>query len=946
MKTTRKFFVFIKAINILVVLMMMTSQLAGVVRPVFASDDPHFNVGRNTNFLHLYGWRLGATLTVSFNDPTNGPGDDFQITPIPVSEFGFNVYFDGEFDIDAGDIITVTDGTTSLMHTVKNLEILSAAPDTNIVTGIAEPGTPVWVGSNDINSPLTGQIVNPDSNGNWEVDFSADDLQPDYNIVAMQSDEQGNNTQWDFHVYDPPRIHVNIDDYWVQTFGWTTDALLTMTINASDVTYFDQSTVGYFDLPQTLNLKSGDVITITDGITTKKYTIAPVQVTNIDVDADTISGFATPLSNLEVHTDTTITGGGCCTQRLVTADASGYWIADFHDPLAPAPPESKYPTANLVPGSPGQAIEMDDEGNETWIDWNVPNPIIEVNMTGKWIQTQEYVFPPVQAKWPLDTPLTLTVDDPSNGDGIDYTGVAVVDHKSNNQGRSIQTQANFAWPDIGLQPGFIVTVTGNGISKTLVISPLKVDTIDVQSDTIIGLANPGATIQVCINIPNDCIRRYVTANHYSSNWLADYHNPGTLPDEQQIVDITSGTSGRAVESDEDGDQTLVDWQVPNPRFNAVLDENMIYGFEWPDSALITLTIDDPVTIQDPDFIETKTSIVASEDLNQAVVSFDPVNLTLRPGMVVTMTDGISIKNHTIIRISWNEINYITDVISGIAEPKMEIYLWVFDDTEGTLRHFLPNVDGSWTTSFAIQGDEPYETILDLHEGMGGGTTQIDSDGDQTQINWVDIHMALNQSPLANAGSNKIVLAGDTITLDASASSDPDGDALTYAWDIDDDGEYDDVNGLTVNTSFIQPGDHVIGLQVTDDGGLSDTDTIVLTVLPWTLTGFYQPVDMNGIYNLVKGGSTVPLKFEIFAGSAELTDIFDVKNLTYAETACDKNAATDEIEVTTIGSTSLRYDTQSGQFIYNWKTPSTAGKCYRVTMMTMDGSSLVAYFKIK
>ena len=128
----------------------------------------------------------------------------------------------------------------------------------------------------------------------------------------MQSDEQGNNTQWDFHVYDPPRIHVNIDDYWVQTFGWTTDALLTMTINASDVTYFDQSTVGYFDLPQTLNLKSGDVITITDGITTKKYTIAPVQVTNIDVDADTISGFATPLSNLGVHTDTTITGGGCC----------------------------------------------------------------------------------------------------------------------------------------------------------------------------------------------------------------------------------------------------------------------------------------------------------------------------------------------------------------------------------------------------------------------------------------------------------------------------------------------------------------------------------------------------------------------------------------------------------------------------------------------------------
>ena len=29
--------------------------------------------------------------------------------------------------------------------------------------------------------------------------------------------------------------------------------------------------------------------------------------------------------------------------------------------------------------------------------------------------------------------------------------------------------------------------------------------------------------------------------------------------------------------------------------------------------------------------------------------------------------------------------------------------------------------------------------------------------------------------------------------------------------------------------------------------------------------------MNGVVNTVKGGSTVPLKFEIFAGSEELSD---------------------------------------------------------------------------
>jgi hypothetical protein len=123
-----------------------------------------------------------------------------------------------------------------------------------------------------------------------------------------------------------------------------------------------------------------------------------------------------------------------------------------------------------------------------------------------------------------------------------------------------------------------------------------------------------------------------------------------------------------------------------------------------------------------------------------------------------------------------------------------------------------------------------------------------------------------------------------------------------------------------------------------------TETRSYTVLPWTLKGFYQPVDMNGVYNTVKGGSTVPLKFEVFAGSTELTDVADIRSLTFAETTCNANAVTDEIELTATGGTSLRY--ADGQFIYNWKTPKNLGKCYRVTMTTIDSSSLAAYFKLK
>jgi hypothetical protein len=156
-----------------------------------------------------------------------------------------------------------------------------------------------------------------------------------------------------------------------------------------------------------------------------------------------------------------------------------------------------------------------------------------------------------------------------------------------------------------------------------------------------------------------------------------------------------------------------------------------------------------------------------------------------------------------------------------------------------------------------------------------------------------------------------------------------------------------VDGACIVTGYANTiGTHTLIAMAKDNAGNLATESRIYTVSDWMLKGFYQPVDMNGIYNLVKGGSTVPFKFEIFAGTTELTDVTDVKSFTYAEKTCNANAVTDEIEITATGGTSLRYDTTSGQFIYNWKTPKMPGKCFRVTLITLDGSSHVAYFKLK
>jgi hypothetical protein len=100
-------------------------------------------------------------------------------------------------------------------------------------------------------------------------------------------------------------------------------------------------------------------------------------------------------------------------------------------------------------------------------------------------------------------------------------------------------------------------------------------------------------------------------------------------------------------------------------------------------------------------------------------------------------------------------------------------------------------------------------------------------------------------------------------------------------------------------------------------------------------------------NVVKSGSTVPIKFELFKGSTELTATSNVQQPLKAVGVTCNSTTSDDIELIATGGTSLRYDATGGQFIYNWQTPSgKAGTCYKVTISALDGSSQTALFRLK
>lgn len=109
----------------------------------------------------------------------------------------------------------------------------------------------------------------------------------------------------------------------------------------------------------------------------------------------------------------------------------------------------------------------------------------------------------------------------------------------------------------------------------------------------------------------------------------------------------------------------------------------------------------------------------------------------------------------------------------------------------------------------------------------------------------------NLPPVANAGGPYLLYLGENLQLDGSGSTDPNLplDALSYAWDLDDDGAFDDASGMAPIVSWallfaaLHPRvgqSYVLGLRVTDSFGATDTASALISVLERTTPSLPEP----------------------------------------------------------------------------------------------------------
>jgi hypothetical protein len=372
------------------------------VPPVAAAEDGLSpQIAADVNLDQVSGSGFGGPVTVTVTDPGVTPHVAESYAPDRMETEGadgFRLYLDASeqaspWDLRPGNVVEVSGPTARRTLVVADLRITGFDLDANTLTGTSDATNPVCLratrGQDGADAVAT--VVR----GHWTADY--DDAIRPYDLrvldtaVASQPDADGDLTIARLDVLGPARFAFGPELQQVIGYGWPDGATITLTVDrpttvsAPDLTLTttaDASRIsgtilstGEGNVTFTLAggpflVLPGDVLTMTDGTTTKTQLIPSLQVMPADTDAALLSGATSvPLptgSFLMVGQDAAWAGGGSRYEVVPAAD--GTWSQSFASDLGGlGQPGSMAPWATLV----------DADGDSTGVNAPVPQAFVD-----------------------------------------------------------------------------------------------------------------------------------------------------------------------------------------------------------------------------------------------------------------------------------------------------------------------------------------------------------------------------------------------------------------------------------------------------------------------------------------------------------------------------------------------------------------------------------------
>ncbi|HWK04077.1 MAG TPA: PKD domain-containing protein [Puia sp.] len=258
--------------------------------------------------------------------------------------------------------------------------------------------------------------------------------------------------------------------------------------------------------------------------------------------------------------------------------------------------------------------------------------------------------------------------------------------------------------------------------------------------------------------------------------------------------------------------------------------------------------------------------------SQGNIATAPVTVTVNPAPVI-----IPVANAGSDQIVTLPVNTVNLDGSASSNPDGGALTYAWSEVSGPAGYTITSPAASMTSvTNLVQGVYVFSLTVTNSQGKTASATVT-----------VKVNNAAYLTPVANAGADiTITLPVNTANLDGSASSNPDGSALTYAWS-----EVSGPAGYTIGspsasatsvTNLVQ-GVYIFRLSVTNSQGNSATDMVTVTVNPApviipianagndiTITLPVNMVSLNGSASSNPGGGTLTYAWSEVSGPAQYT----------------------------------------------------------------------------